>query len=132
MLDCFGQLRARGYQSIVLMGSDSPDVPLGYLREAFELLDSTLLALGESDDGGFYLLGASTALPESIFNGITWSSAEVTSHLRRNLQDLALTSRELQAWRDVDEEGDVVALRHRLFELGTHAPHTREFLLKTR
>lgn len=130
MLHCFAQLRAQSYGRIVLMGSDSPDLPLEHLKQAIRLLDDSNISVGGSYDGGFTLLGASVLPPEGIFEGIIWSSDCVMSRLRSNLQDpaLGLSFSEVPPWRDVDEESDVEALKQRLFELGTHAPHTREFL----
>jgi rSAM/selenodomain-associated transferase 1 len=128
MLDCFGQLKAQGYEKIALIGSDSPDLPLTYLQQAFELLESSQITVGASQDGGFYLLGASTSLPSNIFEGITWSSESVLARLQINLEKAALAIGELPLWRDVDEEGDLESLQERLFQFNTYAPHTRQFL----
>lgn len=134
MLHCFAQLRELGYERIVLMGSDSPDLPLQHLQQAFELLDQAPITVGASLDGGFTLLGAAVLPPNDIFQGIVWSSESVLRQLRQNLANpvLGLSFQELPTWHDVDDESDLEALRHRLFELGTHAPRTRDFLLQTR
>ena len=130
MLDCFRQLREQGYKKIAIIGSDSPDLPEARLRKAYELLDSYKVTVGESYDGGFYLIGASVLPPTDIFKGITWSSDDVMHHLLLNLKNsrLGVTARLLPSWHDVDDEKDLEALKHRLFTVGTHAPHTREFL----
>ena len=51
---------------VVLMGSDIPDVDPAVLNAAFHALDSHQLVLGPACDGGFYLIGATTAPPEFL------------------------------------------------------------------
>jgi rSAM/selenodomain-associated transferase 1 len=134
MLDCFAHLRRMGFEKIVLIGSDSPDVPLSHLQGAFERLAHSQLVVGPSDDGGFYLIGASAVLPDTLFESIVWSSAGVYERLRGNLGKMGKSFKcsALPSWRDVDEEGDLKELERRIFESGTHAPHTRAFLEKNR
>lgn len=129
ILDCFAQLRARGFENVVIIGSDAPDLPLTRLQESFAQLDTSEVVIGESCDGGFYLLGASTWLPDNVFEDIVWSSDQVFARLLLNIKTrFSLSS--LPNWRDVDDAEDLLELRRRLFELGTRAPHTREFLEK--
>ena len=132
ILDCFAQLRAQGYKKIVVIGSDSPDLPFKRLRRSFEVLEVLPMMLyGKSPDGGFHLIGASLDVPEWLFEGVKWSSPKTLSKIRWNnaLKKTAkLEYAEFPHWRDVDDEADLTELRRRLFELGTNAPKTREFL----
>jgi rSAM/selenodomain-associated transferase 1 len=131
MLHCFQQLRMEGAERIVLLGSDSPDVPIQYLSAAFASLEESDLVVGPSEDGGFYLIGASVPLPDSLFVGITWSSAEVYSRLVENLEHHTprLSLATVPPWRDVDDESDLQELEQRLHETGTSAPQTRAFMI---
>lgn len=133
MLDCFAQLRAQGFQKVVLIGADSPDLPLMRLQRAFEKLQQFDLVIGETSDGGFHLIGASVSVPKALFEGVVWSSETVMSRVFANFHQLVapkhgLTLDTLAGWRDVDDANDLIELRRRLFELGTHAPQTRAFL----
>ncbi len=134
ILDCFARLRAQGYEKIAVIGSDSPDLPLKRLQRTYEVLDALpMMIWGKSPDGGFYLMGASLDVPSWLFEGVTWSSEKTLSAIRWNnatRKQAKLEYAELPFWRDVDDEADLLELRRRLFELGTHAPRTREFLEK--
>ncbi|MBW3637114.1 MAG: glycosyltransferase [Armatimonadetes bacterium] len=149
MLDCLAQLRARGFQKVVLIGSDSPDLPRRRLQKAFDSLDRSEFVIGRARDGGFYLFGACRTVPEWTFRWIDWSGPQATGFLPwagayNQITTNFLHHREssgqktpggsrwslerLLAWDDVDDDGDLIQLRRRLFEVGTHAPHTRQFL----
>ncbi len=129
ILDCFAQLRARGFEKIVVIGSDSPDLPLKRLQRAFEVLERLEGVVAPSHDGGFYLLGASVPLPDHIFQDMIWSSEAVYRRLLLNIKGRTrLKFQSLPTWHDVDDETDLVDLSHRLFKVGTHAPKTRDFL----
>lgn len=128
MLDCLAQLRARGFERVALIGSDSPNLPLHYIQAAFDQLNECDLVVGPSRDGGFYLIGASCELPESIFDGVVWGSELVYDCLLDNRQQSSLNSRTLSLWHDVDDAGDLFYLHRHLFNGWSYAPHTRQFL----
>jgi hypothetical protein len=148
MLGCFADLRALGYEKIVLIGSDSPDLPLKRLKKSFENLQNDKLVIGRAHDGGFYLIGASEPVPSWLFQHIDWSGPQATGYLptttpsvqiisnlrgrgiigKQNLSGDAAFLSHFPYWRDVDDAEDLKELKRRLFEVGTHAPHTREFL----
>ena len=78
MFTCIEELSARGHSRIVLLGSDSPTLPLEYIDQAFRCLDQASAVLGPADDGGFYALGCHRPHP-GMFSGVTWSSTSSTS-----------------------------------------------------
>src|SRR6476661_243556 len=45
------------YERVVLIGSDSPDLPLAFLDQAFAALQTHEVVLGQAHDGGYYLVG---------------------------------------------------------------------------
>ncbi len=128
MLDCLAQLRARGFERVALIGSDSPDLPPRTIQAAFEDLNECDLVVGPSRDGGFYLIGASCEVPKNIFDGIVWGSEFVYECLLDNRQQSPLNSRTLSLWHDVDDANDLIYLRRHLFKAFSHAPHTLAFL----
>ena len=130
MLNALADARARGFGRVVIIGSDAPDLPLSYLRGAFELLGENEVVVGPSADGGFVLIGAARALPDAVFAGITWSRDDVCARLLANLRAQGLTFALLPQWHDVDEIGDLKALRARLERDQTAAPATRVALAK--
>jgi rSAM/selenodomain-associated transferase 1 len=129
ILGCFSTLRAIGFEKIVAIGSDSPDLPLSHLQKAFDELAKHDAVIGESGDGGFYLLGSKRPLPSSLFNRVVWSGENVFSDVTLNLRLTArFTFKTLPAWNDIDDSEDIEQLRHRLFTMGTHARWTKAFL----
>ncbi len=56
MYSAFCDVRRRGYGKLVLIGSDTPDLPEIYIDKAFQQLDEYEMALSPSVDGGYYLI----------------------------------------------------------------------------
>ena len=73
----FLRLTALGYRRAVVIGSDSPTLPVAILRAAFGTLrlDADVV-LGPAEDGGYYLVGASRPVAE-LFRGIPWGTPGV-------------------------------------------------------
>jgi rSAM/selenodomain-associated transferase 1 len=72
---------ARGFEQLVLIGSDLPDLQRGDLIEAFALLEQRDLVLGPAEDGGYWLIGITRQgwlrSGAALFSGIPWSSDQV-------------------------------------------------------
>lgn len=116
-----------GAPATVLLGTDSPTVPLDYVERAFAELETSDVVLGPAADGGYYVIGCSSRVPP-IFDGVAWSSAGVLAETVARLPApwrLAL----LPPWYDVDTLDDWQVLRGHLAALARagidpHAPRT--------
>jgi rSAM/selenodomain-associated transferase 1 len=97
-------------ERVVLIGSDSPDLPSEFVAEAFAALKQWDLVLGPADDGGYYLVGAARRLPP-IFAGMPWSTANLWSATIQQLQQADCRWHALPRWYDVDTAQDLVRLR---------------------
>ena len=128
LLNALGELRARGFERCVIIGSDAPDLPLEILRNAFEALSENQVVVAPSADGGFVLIGASCDVTAAIFDGIVWSRDDVFTRLIANLKSLNLTCSVLPPWHDVDEAADLESLKIRWRANEKSAPATRDFL----
>lgn len=113
----FEQAHRSGARRVVLLGSDSPNVPLAYVAQAFELLEQKPVVIGPSADGGYWLLGTSRPDPP-IFDRIAWSTEAVFQQTTRRLDTAAWPYAVLQPWYDVDELADLVRLRKDLHDAG--------------
>ncbi len=116
------ELLARGHECVVFLGSDSPTVPRARILQALRALRRAEVVIGPARDGGYYLIGARTVLPE-MFDGIAWGTsrtfAQTRARLRRARRKLAL----LPPWYDVDRPADVARLRAAVRR--SRAPHLK-------
>lgn len=109
-----------GERRIVFFGGDSPDVPGVHLDAVGPALDAADVAVGPTDDGGYWALAARRYAPQ-ILRRIDWGSDCVYDQTSVRAKDAGLTLRPLPPWHDVDRPVDVEALRRRLSDEGTGA-----------
>jgi uncharacterized protein len=128
----FQEQLAAGADRVVLVGTDSPTLPLACVEQAFAELEHADVVLGPAADGGYYLIGCARLVPP-LFEGIAWSGPRV---LLDSVARLPATCRLalLPPWYDVDTLADWFALRGHLAALrhagqGPGAPHTERLPL---
>jgi hypothetical protein len=128
MLGSIARLQEQG-RCVVLIGSDTPHLPLRTITDCFGLLRHQDLHLCRTADGGFNLIGASTPLPESIFDGVQWSTERVLDQVTHNAESLQLKwSLSNDGHDDVDTFDDLQALMRLLRAGQAHAPETARCL----
>jgi rSAM/selenodomain-associated transferase 1 len=140
LINAAAELLSNGFESVCLINSDSPTLPVEVLRTATSLLaqDGDRVVLGPSEDGGYYLIGLKHPHHE-LFERIAWSTAEVLSHTIERAAEINLPVEFLPTWYDVDdaatlrllcEELSLLSDGHddRAFRGGFEAPHTRKYL----
>jgi rSAM/selenodomain-associated transferase 2/rSAM/selenodomain-associated transferase 1 len=97
-----------GAESVVVIGSDLPDLPQRLLRDAFARLHggSNRVVLGPATDGGYYLIGMNRPNP-ALFDGVEWSTPGVLAQTldAAKAQDLEIVM--LDRWTDVDDAADL-------------------------
>lgn len=106
------------YTKILLVGSDSPTLPISYILKASTRLDSRDAVIGPSTDGGYYLIGFSadalgTTVPY-IFEEIAWSTADVFQQTVARIRSLKATLGLLPPWYDIDTAEDLAFLHAHL------------------
>lgn len=114
MRGAFEEMFAAGCELCCIIGSDAPDLPLQYLREAYRLLSAPPadVVLGPSLDGGYYLLGLRQVCPE-LFADIHWGSAAVLAQSLGAAEDSGRSVSLLPVWRDIDTLEDLQAFQER-------------------
>lgn len=85
-----------------LIGSDSPDLPLGVLSRAFSALATHDCVVAPAADGGYVLI-AMRRLCGELFEQVPWSSAEVLEVTRRRAGQAEVSYHEIPGWEDVDD-----------------------------
>jgi rSAM/selenodomain-associated transferase 1 len=124
-----------GFDSVCLIDSDSPTVPLRAFAAAVEFLSqpSDSVVLGPSDDGGYYLIGLKK-LHRQLFEGIDWSTERVLEQTIQRAREINLPVHLLPTWYDVDDRVTLNRLCQEFFggngssSQGYPAPATRQFL----
>jgi len=76
MSNAFSLAFKDGYDKVVIIGSDIPDLSPEDIDHAFELLNEHDAVLGPAADGGYYLLGLKRPMPE-LFKHKQWGSQTV-------------------------------------------------------
>jgi rSAM/selenodomain-associated transferase 1 len=101
---------AAGFATVLLRGSDTPDLPGSAVRQGEEVLAAgqTQVVLGPSTDGGYYLVGLGSPHPD-LFRGPTWSGAAVLQDTLKLARHLSLAVHLLPPWPDIDNFDDLAS-----------------------
>jgi len=130
MFFAFEEVFKKGFEEIVMIGTDSPTFPIDYIEQAFEYLETTSeIVLGKTEDGGFYLIGL-RVLRREIFENVAWSTPQTFEQVYQNIHKVDLHLRETPSWYDVDEPADLVKLKNEISQNSNakrRAPHTFEW-----
>ena len=84
MLNAFKDGFSKGYDRILLIGSDLPEISEEIINTAYTKLNKKDVVFGPSKDGGYYLIGM-TNLHEFIFKNKPWST---TTLLKETLAEI--------------------------------------------
>ncbi len=100
-----------GYVRVVIIGTDTPHLPIGFIEEAFASLHGETVVLGPSLDGGYYLIGVTRQMP-GLFVNIPWGTDQVLMATLKKSGKAPVHL--LPFWYDIDRFGDVALLREHL------------------
>ena len=103
---------ARGYEGLVLVGTDSPEMRVAEMRGALDLVGRYDVVLGPADDGGYYLIGMREYHPE-LFEGIDWSTSVVLEQTMAAAEALSLSVATVDRCGDIDFFEDLLSLLER-------------------
>ena len=109
MAYAFQELFSKGYEKVVLIGSDIPGIDAGYLKQAFSMLNAgNNLVIGPALDGGYCLIGFNASgFTNTIFNGITWSTNQVLQQTLQAAKKAGLSTGLLKSLQDIDTLADL-------------------------
>lgn len=107
MWNGYGYLQSQGCSLVVFIGSDTPTLPVGFVRQAFQILGAGSIAIGPVEDGGYYLLGLWEPRSD-LFKGIHWGTEHVLDQTLARLHSDEF--QKLPLWYDIDREGDLQRL----------------------
>lgn len=111
-------LFSRGYENVISVGNDSPDLKRGHLQLAITQLREGNAVIGPSRDGGIYLMGIpQTSFYAGAFLALPWQTPRLKSALRRLLNIQGLSVLELETFTDLDTSADLKAMATRFTEI---------------
>ena len=106
MYNAFVHAFDKGYQNVLIIGSDCLELNQAHLNDAFQALKKQEVVLGPAKDGGYYLLGMNK-LQRKIFENKNWSTATVFKDTLHDLKTSQTPYYLLPALSDVDYEEDL-------------------------
>lgn len=101
MDNAFCDLFEAGAEKGILAGVDIPGLNKQIVNRAFRELERGDAVIGPALDGGYYLIGLKSRLPE-IFHNMPWGTEKVFGETLRIMANLGLTVRTVRAMADVD------------------------------
>lgn len=97
-----------GYDSLIVIGNDTPHLTSSQLHLAKANLDAHKVVVGESHNGGFYLLGIKrTHFKAESFLELPWQSPQLSGALSQLLQLETLDVTLLKKLHDINGVGDI-------------------------
>lgn len=102
--NAFKDIYAKGYENVICIGNDCPDLSLELLQKSIEQVENNNVVLGPTFDGGAYLIGIPKENFELIkFQNINWQNTTTF----KNLQNLFYPDYiKLEVLVDVDYQHD--------------------------
>lgn len=114
----FAEHAAKANSSAILIGSDSPTLPVTFILDAFYRLKTADVVICPASDGGYCLIGLRAGFESGpLFQGVDWSSTQVLGQTAKRVRELGLSLELLPVWYDVDSVDGVDMLRGHLAAL---------------
>lgn len=102
----FEKVFSKGYQQVVIIGTDCNDLSIEIVDVAFDVLDKKDAVIGPALDGGYYLLGLSKMI-SAIFENKNWSTETVCSATEKDFVDNGFSYELITPLSDIDVEADL-------------------------
>lgn len=97
-----------GYERIVLIGSDLPDITANHINKGLDVLKENEVVFGPAEDGGYYLIGLSK-MNKSVFENKPWSQTHLLEETLQELNKKQVTFTTLDTLNDIDTYEDLIA-----------------------
>ncbi len=131
MENIFIRLFQEGYEKVVLIGSDIPEITAKNLEDSFYLLEFKDVVLGPTGDGGYYLVGMKTLHKTLFSKEIKWGSPVVFQESIKKLECIGLSLGFLESREDIDTQEDLRKFWDRIKET-EKCENTRKYLKSKR
>ena len=131
MKSCFEFAFKQGFENVIVIGSDSPDLSENIFKKAFLGLKENDSVIGPTYDGGYYLLGfKKNSYSSEVFNGINWSTKTVFEETMNKLNSVNIKTKILENWGDIDTIEDLNQFYKKYKDIKNFNSETITFLKK--
>jgi uncharacterized protein len=127
LASAFAGFTTDGQRQVVAFDCDSPHLPPQVLDDAFGLLLTHDVVIGPTDDGGYYLVGASAA-HAGLFDADHMGTGSALLSLLSRVRSKGLSHALTPVWFDVDLPGDLTRLADVLRRDPAASPRTARLL----
>ena len=97
-----------GYDNVILIGSDLPNISKEIIDTGFDTLTNNDIVFGPAEDGGYYLIGMSK-MNTSIFENKPWSQSELLTVTLAQLKEQQQKVGFIETLNDIDTFEDLIA-----------------------
>ncbi len=97
----------KGYSEIILIGSDSPTIPVDFIKKAFLQLTRNDFVIGPCCDCGLYLIGAKRGKVNEIFRSIELDTGGDVNEILKKMNSMNVSFFMLPFWYDIDTIEDL-------------------------
>lgn len=123
-----GHMFDLGYSQVLALNADGPSLPPAYLSQVIWALERHDLALGPTQDGGYYTIGMRRLHP-ALFRNIAWGTDQVLAQTLNIAAASGLSTFLAPPWYDIDTIQYLQRLQASLPALpAASLIHTRRFL----
>lgn len=106
MAQAFEDTFAKGFERVVIIGSDCYDLSSDIIKKAFKALQNHDVVVGPAKDGGYYLIGLSK-MNKQLFTEIEWSTEQVLNTTIQKCKAANLSYHLLETLSDIDTIEDL-------------------------
>ena len=97
----------QGYESIVLIGSDLPEISKNIILNGFAALEKKETVFGPAEDGGYYLIGMKSLYP-MLFENKPWSKNNLLAITLQELSRENIGFSLIETLNDIDTFEDLI------------------------
>ena len=108
MKNAFKKGFEHGYERIILIGSDLPDITTDHINKGLKLLEKNQTVFGPAEDGGYYLIGLSK-MHDFVFDNKPWSQNNLLEKTLSDIKENGVTFTTLETLNDIDTFEDLIA-----------------------
>lgn len=113
MANAFERIFSKGYEEIIILGTDCGELESRILDNAYGLLEVNEVVIGPARDGGYYLLGMKKFFTD-LFVNIPWSTEKVLFLTMEKLENKSRSCGLLEILSDVDRFEDWRKIKDKL------------------